>query len=381
MDRLKSILFVLPSTEVGGAETRFFKVMKLMRGVRSVLLTHEAVARYFSILDIGIYNFEAYRCHRPMHVTLQQTINYARAIRQVARKEKITCIVGIMHTGCFYASFAKDLFRLKVPVIGTIEGPISDFFRTEKRTPTFFEKTLLWYLLKRPQVIVVPGKGVKNDLEKNWGVIGRKILVIYNSIEADDIRTLAEGGMNFADEYDGKIIVTACRLNAQKDFTTLLKAFKAVRERIKSRLVIVGDGELRETIVNLARDLGIHEHLVITGFQRNPFPYMKAASIFVLSTFFEGLPTVILEALALGLPVIATDCPGVREIVQHGVNGLLVPSQDHNSMAKAILKLLEDTEIRNKLRMQGMENAAIFRAEIMAEDFKQLILKLCEGAL
>jgi glycosyltransferase involved in cell wall biosynthesis len=378
MDYLKSLLYVLPSTVIGGAETRFFNIIKNMTGVRSILLTQKPVAEYFSSLNVKIYQFEEYGCYDPASFSVKKTIKYAKAISDVFRKEKIDCIIGILHVGTFYASAAKDIFRLRKAIIGTILGNISAYFKSEARTPTLLERSLLWYLLRRPSSIIVPSRGVKNDLVENFGIDERKIILIYNGIDINRVRNMAAENLSIKDGYNGRTIVTACRLNAQKDFTTLLKAFKEVRDKIGSRLIIVGDGELKDAIIRLAKELGIERDIVITGFQRNPFGFFNIADVFVLSSFFEGLPNSVLEAMALGLPVVASDCPsGPGEIIQHGVNGFLIPAQDHHSMTKAILMLLKDEKLRKEIAAGGTERVKYFSFDNMVESFKQVILKSC----
>jgi glycosyltransferase involved in cell wall biosynthesis len=192
MDTVKSILFVLPSTAIGGAEIRFFNIIKGMSGVRSVLMTNAPVAEYFSPTETAIHTFEQYRCSDPMPFSPRKTIHYARAITETARREKIDCMVGVMHTGTFYSAAARDISRLRVPLVGTILGNISAFFHSEKRTPTLVEKSLLWYLLRRPSLIVTPSEGVKGDLIKNFGVSEEKLSVIYNGIDINSVREMAQ---------------------------------------------------------------------------------------------------------------------------------------------------------------------------------------------
>ena len=379
---LKSVLFVLPTTAIGGAETKFLNIMKRMTDFRSILLTNRSVAEYFAMPGLKVHLFEEYGCREPMPVSLRNARHYAKAIADVLRKEKAHCMVGIMHTGSFYASLARDIFRLKSPLIGTIEGNISAFFVRERRSPSFLERFLLWYLLKRPLLLSVPSGGVKDDLIRNFGIPERKIAVIFNGIDIEGVREMAAVGRNstdgYTDGYHGKTIVTACRLNAQKDFLTLLRAFKEVREEIDARLVIIGDGELREEIIKSARDLGIGEHVVIAGFQNNPFGYFKAAHVFVLSSFFEGFGNVIVEAMALGVPVVASDCPsGPGEIIEHGVNGFLVPVQDHGAMAEAIIRLMRDGELKKGFSVKGRERAEGFKVETMVEGFRRLLSRVC----
>jgi len=378
MDNVKSILFVLPSTAIGGAEIRFLNIMKGMRDVRSSVITHSVVAEYFSGHGIPTYLFDEYGCSEPMSFSFVKTLRYARGIADTAKKESVDGVIGIMHTGSFYASAAGDIFRLGLPNIGTILGNISAYFMSHKRRPSLLERALLWYLLRRPQRIIVPSQGVKDDLVKNLGAQGGKISVIYNGIDINNVREMAAQPLDAPDTYAGKTIITACRLNAQKDFITLLKAFKEVREKIDSRLIIVGDGELKDEIIGYTGKLGIKKDVIITGFQKNPFKFIGKADVFVLSSFFEGFSNVIVEAMALGIPVVAADCPsGPGEIIQDGVNGFLVPLRDYKKMAEVMMKLLTEEKTRNEISVNGIKRAESFKAETMIKEFEKIIVEMC----
>jgi glycosyltransferase involved in cell wall biosynthesis len=381
MDTIGSILFVLASTAIGGAEVKAFSLLKGLTGAKITLLTHSSVAEYYAGLGIRVRTFDEQGCSEPLPVSPIKTLRYARAIAKTARQEESQCLIGIMHTGSFYVSAAKDIFRMKKPHIGTIEGNVTAYFNIEKRSPTFIEKTLLWYLLRRPSMIAVPSGGVKSDLIKNFGLSGEKISIIHNGIDIDRVRAMSGGHPDIPCDYDGKTIMTSCRLNAQKDFVTLLKAFSEVRENMEARLIIIGGGELRDEIISTARDLEIDKDVTITGFQKNPFALMKAADVFVLSSFYEGFGNVIVEAMALGLPVVATDCPsGPSEIIQHGVSGLLVPPEDHIKMSEAMIQILTDERKRKELSSRGLERADSFRLETMIEEFTNLISRVSQGS-
>jgi glycosyltransferase involved in cell wall biosynthesis len=380
MDSLTSILFILPSNTIGGAETKVFEILKGFSGVKNVLLTHASIADYYSSLECRIYTFEEHGCYEPLPVSLKKTFRYATAIAKTFRYERPQYLFGIMHTGSFYTSVAKDIFRISAPHFGTIEGNISAYFDCEKRSQTVMEKSLLWYLLRRPSLLVVPSEGVRNDLKSNFGVAEEKITVIYNGIDIKKVRDTASEHADIPGDYSGKTILTSCRLDTQKDFHTLLKAFKVVKNKVHSRLIIVGDGELKGEILDYAKSLGIDRDIILTGFQKNPFKYMKTADVFVLSSFYEGFANVIIEAMALGIPVVATNCPsGPSEIIQHNINGFLVPLKDYEKMAEAVIKLLTDDTTRKELSANGLERAGFFTMETMVENFSSIISNLSEG--
>ena len=153
----------------------------------------------------------------------------------------------------------------------------------------------------------------------------------------------------------------ACgRLTRQKDFPTLIKAFAKLRKILNCRLILLGKGNAQLQLSRLATDLGVINDIEFTGFVDNPFAYMKRSSIFVLSSVWEGSPNVLIQALALGTPVVATDClAGPREILANGKFGPLVKLGDVNAMTNAILQTLQ-----NPLPQTTLQQAAEpFRAD------------------
>jgi glycosyltransferase involved in cell wall biosynthesis len=133
----------------------------------------------------------------------------------------------------------------------------------------------------------------------------------------------------------------AGRLTRQKDFATLLRAFALVLKRRPVRLLLLGDGPERKRLESLAAELGISAVVDFYGFVANPFPFIARSDLFVLSSAWEGFGNVLVEAMALGVPVVSTDCPsGPREILHDGTLGPLVAVADHTALAEAILATL-----------------------------------------
>jgi glycosyltransferase involved in cell wall biosynthesis len=150
------------------------------------------------------------------------------------------------------------------------------------------------------------------------------------------------------------IILSIGRLTIAKDYPTLIKAFAKVKRQRDARLVIIGEGEERKVIEDLVRRLGLEKFVWLPGFLNPPYPYLARASLFVLSSIWEGLPTAIIEALALGIPVVSTDCPGSpREILENGRFGELVPVGNVQALADAILRNLDVRHKHNWLNERG----------------------------
>ena len=193
--------------------------------------------------------------------------------------------------------------------------------------------------------IVAVSKGVKDDLVKITGLDPDDIDVIANPVISSRIHELSKAPIMHPWLSDGKlpIVVGAGRLTRQKDFPTLIKAFAKVIAIRPMRLIILGEGDDRPKLTALARNLGIEAHVSLPGFEANPYAFINRASLFVLSSIWEGSPNVLTEALALGIPAVATDCQsGPREVLQNGRYGPLVPIGDPDALAKAMLKVLAD---------------------------------------
>lgn len=188
--------------------------------------------------------------------------------------------------------------------------------------------------------------GVESDLVSNFGVSQRKCIAIPNPVDTRRLGALAGADSALVQRLSaaGKIVLSVGRLTPQKDFEALIKAFHVVANKWYSAcsLVIVGEGPERRGLESLIENLGLRDKVHLLGWIDNPYPLYKAADVFVLSSRFEGLPNVILEALAFGLPVVATDCEsGPREILVDRYLGELVPVGDLDSLAQAMRDALQ----------------------------------------
>ena len=173
------------------------------------------------------------------------------------------------------------------------------------------------------------------------------------------------------------VILGAGRLTAQKDFGTLIRAFARVRREIDARLVILGEGEDRQALETLIHDQGLRDRVDMPGHVENPFKYMARATVFALSSRWEGPGHVLIEALALGTPVVSTDCPsGPREILFDGRAGLLAPVGDSDAIASAILEVLRQPEQAAKRTEEGLQHISRFHAENVVESYVRLVESL-----
>ena len=253
------------------------------------------------------------------------------------RKEKPRVLLSVLTPANILAVLAKKLSAVKVRTIVSVQvsvqTPLSTTPLKAKLRPLFSK-----FFYKQSDAIVAASKGVAEDL-KTFAVPNSKITVIYNPVVPSDIEIKASEKVQdeWYENNTSPIILGAGRLHKQKDFPTLLKAFALVRKVQPARLVIIGEGEDRTMLEELARTLKIDHDTKFVGFVQNPYSYMRNSSVFVLSSAWEGFGNVVAEALAVGTPVVSTDGPwGPAEILDNGTYGKLVPVGDVHALARSI---------------------------------------------
>lgn len=254
------------------------------------------------------------------------------------REKRPSVVLSPFEVTSVIAILAKKITRLPLRVIIRVSVHIS----RNKRT-AIWKKILEQFVVSRvypwADGIITVSEGVAEDLSLYTGIPLERITVIYNPVILDQLLKAAEAPTDhrFFSAGQYPVVLGVGRLAEQKDFSTLIRAFNAVQKRIPSRLIILGDGEERPLLEDLIQSLGLQDVVDLPGFNINPFTFMKKASVFVLSSKWEGLPGVLIQALACGCPVISTDClSGPAEILKGGEYGYLVPVGDVDAMAKAM---------------------------------------------
>lgn len=221
--------------------------------------------------------------------------------------------------------------------------------------------------------IVAVSEGVRQDLLARFPLPPAQVHTVYNPVITPAL--LAAREVPLDDPWFGPdappVLLNVAQLRVQKDQATLLRAFAQVRKQRPARLLILGEGNQRGPLEALAQELGVADDVRLAGFVPNPLAYMRRAKLFVLSSAWEGLPTVLIEALACGSPIVSTDCPsGPAEILDHGRYGRLVPVGDAHVLAAAIVSVLDAPVDCAELEQRGM----VFSASAVAEPYVQLLL-------
>lgn len=348
MEKIK-IAFFLPNLEVGGAERVTLNLLTYLdRSKFEPALLLGADRGYFSKkLPAGIL------------VTVFNTISsvglFLKLYKYFSHADSDSMFVSIFPRLSVLSILSKICSRSRVKII-VIEHSI--FSKTAQNAANIFRRlvarlifpSLMRLLYRKAEYVICVSSGVADDIRRITG-LGNKIRVMYNPIIDEDIERMAQEPVTHPWFLNSQIpvILAVGRLTKAKDYPTLLKAFAVVVKKKPSRLFIIGEGQEHEALARMAQDLGILEWVEFAGLQKNPYQYMAHASLFVLSSQQEGFPTAVIEAMACGAPVIVTDYqPGFHEIIEPGKSGLIVPVKDAQSLANAIITLLEDTDARKE---------------------------------
>jgi len=364
MSKIK-VLFVLPSLRGGGAER---VILTLLKG-----------------LDVSKFQSEL--------VLLEKTGNYVEDLLKnlkVYALNKKKARFAIFSLARFLTYQRPKILFTTLPQINALgylslkishSKPFWIIRRANYEPPQilpFLTKFFLKKSYQKADKIVCVSKGLAKDLAKYWHISEKKINVIPNPIDIDNIQNLAKSRINHPWFYSQTpIIVAVGRLTGQKGFSFLIKAFSQVLSQFKAKLVILGQGPEKETLEQLTREFRVEREVEFLGFQNNPYPYIARAQVFVLSSLWEGFPNVLVEAMACGVPVVATDCPfGPREILEDGKYGLLVPPANEEALAKAILKILESPQLAKDFSEKAKERVKNFAKEKVIKEYENLFLEV-----
>jgi glycosyltransferase involved in cell wall biosynthesis len=362
----KRVLFILPSLGAGGAER--VKITLLRHLDRSRFEPHlalvEAVGPFLTEVpqDVPIHDLKAIRVRYALPAILR-LVWKLRPHAVVSALAELNVVMGLI----------KPLLPRGLKLL--VEEETSATAELAEKGAS----TLIWHWLYRhfyakADKVICVADYVVNDLAVNFRIPREKLARIYNPVDIDKTRALAnEGDDPF--RGPGPHLVAAGRLSRVKAFDMLLDAMAMVRKAIPTaRLTILGGGPLESDLKSQRERLGLTDAVHFVGFQSNPYPYFKHADLFVLSSRYEGLPLVVLEALAVGTPVVATDCPGgIREILAGCARGRLVPNADSRLLADALVSECQSRRGTSPGEENLEEILDKFRIEKVVRDYEQLL--------
>jgi len=244
---------------------------------------------------------------------------------------------------------ARALARAPLPIVLSARNHYSRSLATEARF-----RSVKWLAVRAlypfADKLICVSEGVRDDLVERFGVPLDRTVVIHNPVEIDRIRELARedpGDPWLAADATVPVAVAVGKLMDAKGYPDMLRAFRAIRSRTAARLLILGEGPLRADIERRLGSLGLVDDVRLLGFRDNPYAYVARATLMLHAALYEGFPNVLVEAMACGIPVVATDCPsGPSEIITDGRDGFLVAVGDADTLAERALALLGDAGLR-----------------------------------
>lgn len=330
------VAFFVPSMQGGGAERTTLNVVQAIaaRGYAVDLVLCRATGPYLAEVPESV---------RVVDLCAQRVLLSLPALARYLRECEPRALYSVMHAN-LVALWAQRLAGSTTRVVVSERNTLSSMQQHYASDPRMW---LMPALIKRfypwAAGVVAVSRGVADDLARVTGIPRSRVQVIYNPVVTPRLRVKAQAALEhpwFGPDQP-PVVLGAGRLTAQKDFSTLIRAFAQARQARPARLLILGEGEERAALEALVRQLGLEQDVSLPGFVANPYPYMVRASLFVLSSRWEGLPGVLVEALYCGTPLVSTDCPsGPREILADGRYGRLVPVGDVEAMARAMEAVL-----------------------------------------
>ena len=297
-------------------------------------------------------------------------------VRYLKRAKPVAVFSALDHCN-LVALWAIRLARMSASIVISVHSPISIRGSAANVASAANIKDRMIPFLARmfyrwANAIVAVSSGVADDLSNTISIPRQKISVIPNPVVVPELFELAGESIDhpWLQSQEPPIILAVGRLEAVKDYPTLFNAFAKVVETHNARLIILGEGSERSVLERLVDELALKKHVDLYGFTENPFAFMSKARLLVLSSTYEGFGNVLVEALALGLPVVSTDCPsGPAEILKNGTYGRLVPVRDPKGLADAIIAELSSPATHLGLRERAYE----FSYEKIGDQYLELI--------
>ena len=224
--------------------------------------------------------------------------------------------------------------------------------------------------------IITVSKGAKDDLISDYSINKQKIKIINNPIDIQSVISLSEAEVKIPSiNYKNKnYIVSVGRLATVKNYRLLIEAYSKLSKILNYKLVIIGDGPEYQNLQKQITGLNLESRIILTGYLENPYPLIKNANVFVVSSKWEGFNLVLLEALALKRQIVSTDCPcGPREILDNGRFNLMVPVDNSDALSNGILQIINGEIIFDEDSL--LQRANEFRLEKICNEFMKFILR------
>ncbi|MGE4545126.1 MAG: glycosyltransferase [Pedobacter sp.] len=355
----------LPALRGGGAEKMMLHLAQgfIDRGLQIDLVLTKAVGPYLSQVPDGV---------RVVDLGVSRVLKSLPGLVRYLKKEQPEILFSTLNQTNLIALTARKLSGVEMRLVVREANALWKSVRHYPCLKRYLTPYLIGRLYPFADSVIAISNGVAKDLLSLGTIPTQRLHVIYNPVVTQKMtdQYLETVSHEWFHDKNIPIILSVGRLAEQKDFPTLIRAFRILKSRCNARLMILGEGDKRHDLEKLIHSLGLEEDVQMPGFLINPLPYMANASVFVSSSAWEGFGNVIVEALAAGTQVVATLCPGgPSEILDGGRFGHLVPVGDPELMAQAIAKALDTPLPRQVLIDRGLE----FSCEKAVEQYLEVL--------
>ncbi len=328
----RRLCLFLPSLKGGGAERVMVTLANgfAARGREVIMVLGEGAGPFHDDVTPEVEIVDLSR----RHVTLALP-----GLVAVLRHRRPDALLSALHVANLVALLATGVARPRMPVMVSEHSSMASILESRTSLRRRLLRIAIRTLYPRASRVVTVSRGAATEFGQLFAAVPFSIEAIPNPIDIGTVR--ARGREKEAALPDGPLIIAVGRLAPEKCFGDLIQAFKIVRENAPYRLEILGEGPERGRLEALCGRIGLADAVSLPGFVKNPFPRIRAASVLAVSSDREGFGNVLVEAMALGTPVVSTDCPhGPREILEGGRWGRLVPIGDPDALAAALLDTL-----------------------------------------
>ena len=369
----KKVIFFIPTLEAGGAEKN---VVNLLSGINRAkyevaLLVCKRRGQFLKDIPQSVPIFELGSLNSV--VVFFKVIAFFRRQKPDLFISNLSRFNAINLLAVLVSGSASRIIVVEHTQVSLLPVTAKSFFH--RIAAYFIFPGLARFLYKTAGCVIAVSGGVAQDLEMMLGS-DIKVQVVYNPVVSENILEAAKEHVThiWFDKKKIPVALSLGRLVKAKNHALLLEAIALVLKRNKVNLVVLGQGQEQEDLKQLALKLGIQDNVDFVGFEDNPFKYMAHADVFVNSSMREGFGNSIVEAMALGLPVISTDCSGPAEIIKDV--GILVPSADAGALADAITKVLDDESFRKVMAKKGLYRASDFLVQTSVKNYEKLFDRL-----
>jgi glycosyltransferase involved in cell wall biosynthesis len=376
--KVRKVFFLIPSLTGGGAERVMLHLLKHLDRSKycPVLLLFKRKGEFMQELPDNI----EVRILREGEGRYIGSVQMVYALSRLIRQENPSLLLSFTWYANAIALIATKLISRSVRLIVSERTSLVTY---GPRINNLLRITVIRFLYPLADMVITPSRGIADELVCSGYLSSDTLTVIPNPIDLKALQELSRHEVEHPwFSSDTPIIIGVGRMSKEKGFDLLIRAISLlVRKGTSCRLILLGDGEERPFLESLTKELGITMSVFFLGFQQNPFKYISRSTVFVLPSLQEGFPNALLEALALGIPSVATRCSnGPEEILDEGECGVLVPPADASALADAIGKLCADKGLREKFAVSGEKRSKEFAVADIVKRFEDAIEKVCAGS-